>query len=149
MNESTFDCEHFLSLCNDELVTYAEPFVTTQAEKVPGSAYDILANRFDQMSDVHKVYALEICMRLAPEKFVGQAIEFLAHTDSAVCCTASRLLEAVSPELVSDNLIKRISETPVVELFATHVRTGERVRIGTNKEFIRTLLGRLRQQAAD
>lgn len=149
MSEFTFDCEHFLSLSDSEVVKYAEPFVTTQADKVPDSAYEILAGKFDQMSDVQTVYALEICMRIAPQEFVSQTVEFLSHPDSSVCCTASRLIETVPPESVSRSLVKRIAETPVVKLFTSHVRTGERVQIGTNEEFIRTLLGKFKHQTAD
>jgi len=114
---------------------------------VPNSAYEVLAGILDQMSDVQTVYALELCMRLEPEKFASQVVEFLSHGESAVCCTASRLLESLSPELVSTDLVERISKTPLVALFTTHVRTGERMQIGTNEEFIRKLRDRFNQTA--
>ena len=147
MSEIIFDGEHFLSLSDDEVIKYAEPFVTTQADMVPDSAYEFLAGRLDQMSDVQTVYALELCMRLAPEDFASEAVKFLSHGDSAVCCTASRLLESLSPESVSNELVEQISKTPLVALFATRVQTGERTQIGTNEEFISKLLHRFNQSA--
>lgn len=144
MSGFIFDCEHFLSLSDGEVIKYAEPFVTTQADMVPDSAYEVLAGKFDQMSEIQTVYALEICMRISPQEFVSKTAEFLSHSDSSVCCTASRLIETVPPESVSRLLVKRIAATPVVNLFASHVRTGERLQIGTNEKFIRALLDKFK-----
>jgi len=144
MSKDTFDCDHFLSLSNGELIDYTEPFVTTQADKVPCSVYETLANKLDELSDTHVVYALEICMRIAPQEFASQAVEFLSHSDPSVNCTAYRVIESLPPEFVSSALVKRIAETPVVDLITSHVRTGERVKIGTNEEVVRELLDKFK-----
>ena len=142
MSKSIFSCEHFLALDGDELIDYAEPFVTTQVDKVPDSVYETLLDRLGGLGDIHTVYTLEICMRIDPKNFVSHAIEFLSHSDSSVCCTACRLIESLPKEFIADDLVKKIAETPIVDLFSLHIRSGERIRIGTNEEFIRTLVTR-------
>jgi hypothetical protein len=144
MSEVLFSCERFLSLDDDKLVRYAEPFVTTQADSVPKSAYELLVSKLDDLGDIHTVYALEICMRIDPQDVVGHVVRFLSHPSSSVCCTACRLIETLPPRSVSADLVRRIAETPIVDLFTSHFRSGERVRVGTNEEFIRVLVARFR-----
>jgi hypothetical protein len=143
MNESkVFSHDRFLSLAGCELVKYAEPFLTTQAEAIPGSVYETLQSQLADMDEEHAVYALEICMRLKPSEFVSRAVTFLSHTDAAVCSTAYRLINSLPPNLIPADLVEKIAATPTVALFAPDVRSGERIRIGTNEEFIRDLVSR-------
>ena len=125
----SFDCERFLSLGGSELVAYAEPFVNTRMVNAPESAYDILAPRLGRLDEEHTVYALEICMAIKPSEFVSVVIGFLSNTSSAVCCTAFRVLEWWgSADFITPELVRKIAETPVVDLITRNVRTGEHSR---------------------
>jgi hypothetical protein len=139
-DQSLFSLDRFLSLSGPDLFQYAEPFVSTETALVPESVYDPLRSMLTEMDDRHLVYALEICMLLKPQEFASRAADFLSHVDSAVCCAACRALEHLDADAMTPELVKRITETPIVDLFSVHVRTGERVRVGSNKEFIRHLL---------
>lgn len=142
MNGSTFSFDDFLSLNGAELVAYAEPFVTSQKDHVPIAVYEVLANKLGELSDIHTVYALELCMQIDPQEFVSHAIGFLSHPNPSVCCTASRLIEALPTESLTSDLVARIADTPVVELTTLHVRTGKPIQVGTNKNFIDRLLAK-------
>jgi len=143
MNESeSFSYERFMSLAGSTLVSYAEPFVNTRTEAIPKSAYDLLVSNLSRLDEEHTVYALEICMALKPNEFADMVVGFLANANSSVSCTAYNLLKRIPPELRSADLLSSISSTPVVDLFASDVHTGNRIRIGTNKEFIRDLVAK-------
>ena len=137
MNESAFfSCERFLSLTGGELVNYVEPFVTIQSDAIPESVYDSLQPRLAVLDNEHTVYALEICMLLKPRAFISRVVGFLSHDDSSVCSTAYRLIKTIHPSLMSADLVAEVADTPTVDLFASDVRSGNRIRIGTNEEFI-------------
>jgi len=141
MNESTFfSYERFLSLAGGELVNYVEPFVTTQSEAIPESVYDSLQPGLALLDNEHTVYALEICMLLKPRDFISRVVGFLSHNDSSVCCTAYRLIKSTQPSLIPADLVVEVADTPTVDLFASDVRSGNRIRIGTNEEFIHDLV---------
>ena len=141
MKESeSFSYERFMSLAGSALVSYAEPFVNTRLGTIPESVYDLLVTDLTRMDNEHTVYALEICMALKSSAFASIVVGFLAHADSAVSCTAYRLLKRIPPNLIPADLLSKIAATPVVDLFSADVRTGNRIRIGTNNEFIRDLV---------
>src|SRR5262245_7989826 len=141
MNESdSFSYERFMSLAGSALVAYSEPFVNTRMHTIPESIYDLLAPNLTRLDEEHVVYALEICMALRPNEFASVVVGFLAHADSAVSCAACRLLKRIPPNLMPAHLVREIATTPVVDLFTRDVRTGNRIRIGTNNEFIRDLV---------
>src|SRR4051812_6761373 len=98
MNDSTlFSPDCFLSLSGSELVSYVEPFVNSQLQSIPESAYDVLQAALDGLDEAHTVYALEICMYLKPSNFISRSVEFLSCTDAAVCCAACRSIERFPP----------------------------------------------------
>ena len=138
-----FNTDRFLSLRDSELVEYVEPFVNTQTQAITESAYDVLAAALDGLDDAHIVYALEICMLLKPSEFANRAVMFLSHTAASVCCAAYNSINRLPPSLMPEDLVQRIAATPIVDLFATDLRSAERIRIGTNEEFIRDLLAKL------
>jgi hypothetical protein len=141
MNESTaFNYDRFLSLAGCELVDYVEPFLTTKTNAIPESVYDPLQARLTGLDEYHAVYALEICMLLKPREFISHVVGFLSHHDSSVCCTAYRLIKAIQPTLMPTSLVAKIAATPTVDLFTSDLRSGDRIRIGTNEEFIRDLV---------
>lgn len=141
MNESTcFSYDRFLSLAGSELVNYVEPFVTTQADEIPESVYDRLQSGLAGLDEQHTVYALEIGTQLKPGEFVGRVVGFLAHPDSSVCSTAYRLIKSTPPNLLTGSVVEEIAATPTVDLFTSDVRSGSRIRIGTNEEFLRDLV---------
>jgi len=143
MNESaSFDCDRFLSLGGSELVGYVEPFVNIRIDAIPESAYGVLQAALDGLDEVHTVYALEICMLLKPSEFAHQAAAFLSHTDAAVCCAACNSMNRLPPSLMPADLVQKIAATPTVDLFTTDLHSGERIRIGTNEEFIRDLVAK-------
>jgi hypothetical protein len=139
---SPFLLDRFLSLSGPELRDYAEPFVNTHKDAIRESVYEPLQSKLRDLDEEHTVYALEICMLLKPDQFASRAVQFLSHSDSAVCCTAFRIIERLPSSFIRDHLGEQISGTPVVDLFSTHVRTGDRVRVGTNEEFIRELVAK-------
>jgi len=142
MNESEFfSYERFVSFSGSTLLSYSEPFVNTGRHTVPENVYDLLVADFPRLDEEHTVYALELCMAMKPSEFASIVVGFLAHADAAVSCTAYRLLKRIPPNLMSADLLGKIASTPVVDLFAPDVCDGNRVRIGTNKEFIRDLVG--------
>jgi hypothetical protein len=141
MNDSAlFSYDHFLSLGGSELVNYVEPFVNTEMRAVPKSVYDPLHTALETFDEVHTVYALELCMLLKPTEFVNRAADFLSRPDASVCSTACRIIKRLSPNSMPTGLMKKIAATPITDLFATNVRTGERIRVGTNEAFIRDLV---------
>jgi hypothetical protein len=141
MNElETFSYERFMSLPGSTVWSYAEPFVNTRMDAIPDSVYDLLVPSLSKLDEAHTVYALEICMALRPSEFAGVVVGFLAHTNSAISCTAFRLLKKIPPTLMPTDLATKIATTPIVDVFTHDVRTGNRIRIGTNKEFIRELV---------
>lgn len=141
MNQSeSFSYERFMSLAGSTLVSYAEPFVNTGTHAIPESAYDLLVSNLTRLDEEHTVYALEICMTMKPNEFASIVVGFLANAHCSVSCTAYNLLKRISPELMPADLRSRIAATPVVDLFTSDVHTGNRIRIGTNKEFIRDLV---------
>ena len=141
MNESeTFSYEQFMSLPGSTVWSYAEPFVNTKMDAIPESAYDPLVSNLSKLDEAHTVYALEICMALKPIEFASIAVGYLASADSSVSCTACRVLKKIPPSLMSVDVARKIAATPVVDLFTHDVRTGDRIRIGTNQEFIRDLV---------
>lgn len=141
MNESgVLSHDRFLSLAGSELVEYVEPFVNVQMEAIPEVVYEPLQSRLANMDDEHALYALEICMLLKPSEFVGRAITFLSHPNAAVCCTAYRLINGVPTTLMPSDLAAKVAATPTVDLFAADVRSGDRIRIGTNERFIREIV---------
>ncbi len=146
MNESeSFSYERFMSLAGSALVSYAEPFVNTRMHAIPESVYDLLVPNLTSLDEEHTVYALEICIALKPSEFANLAVEFLAHSDAAVSSTACRVLQRVPPNLMPADLVRKIASTPIVDLFTRDVRSGNRIRIGTNKEFIRDLVATFTQ----
>jgi hypothetical protein len=141
MNVSaSFSCDRFLSLAGSELVSYVEPFVTTQSAAIPESVYESLQPKLPVLDNEHTVYALEICMMLKPSVFISHVVGFLSHNDSSVCCAAYRLIKSTKPSLMPADLAAAIAKTPTVDLFASDVRSGNRIRIGTNEGFIRDLV---------
>jgi len=137
-----FSYDRFLSLVGSALVSYTEPFVNTGKYAISESVYDLLMSNLPRMDEEHIVYALELCMVLKSSEFAYIVAEFLSHVESAVSCTAYRLLKLIHPNLMPADLSKKIAATPVVDLFTHDVRDGKRIQIGTNKEFIRDLVAR-------
>ena len=136
----SFSYERFMSLSGSSLVSYAEPFVNTRTHAIPESVFDLLMSNLTRLDEAHTIYALEICMALKPSEFISVVVGFLANANASISCTAYRLLSKTPPELISADLRSRIAATPVVDLFTSDVRTGTRIRIGTNEEFIRDLV---------
>ena len=137
-----FCLDEFLALSGAELRDYTEPFVNENREALPESLYEPLQSKLAVLDEEHIVYAIEISMLLRPKEFAGCAVQFLSHSDSAVCCTAFRTIERLPAAYITNELLEQIRATPVTNLFTTHVRTGERVEIGTNEMFIRDLLAK-------
>lgn len=137
-----FDCDRFLSLGGSELVAYVEPFVNGQAPAIPESVYHMLEGVIDRLDEEHTVYALEICMSLKPFEFVRRAVAFLSHPDAGVCCAACNSINRLSPTLMPEEVVHRIASTSIIDLFTTDLHSGERIRIGTNEEFIRGIVAR-------
>ena len=106
---------------------------------IPKSVYGPLQSRLTDLNERHLVYALEICMFLNPQDFVSRVVDFLSHSDASVCCAACNLISSVAETLVTEELAEKIADTPVVDLFTADVRSGKRIQIGTNEEFIREL----------
>jgi len=143
MNEpEAFSYERFMSLVGSALVSYAEPFVNTSTHAIPEFVYDLLVSDLVRLDEEHTVYALEIGMAMKPNEFARIVVGFLANPHSSVSCTAYNLLKRIAPDLMPADLPSTIAVTPVVDLFASDVHTGSRIRIGTNKEFIRDLVAR-------
>lgn len=137
-----FSLDQFLSLEESELVEYAEPFVNVPSSEIPQDVYGPLCSELASMNERHVVYALEIGMRLNPLDFVYCAVSYLSHTDAAVCCSACRAIEFLSPDSMPRDVVAKIAATPIEDLFANDLRTNERIRIGTNAVFIRDLVAK-------
>jgi hypothetical protein len=88
-------------------------------------------------------------MRLNASEFVHRAITFLSHTDAAVCCAAYNSINRLSPTSMPPDVAAKIATTPTVDLFAPDIRSGERIRIGTNEEFIRDLVTKFTPKAGE
>ncbi|WP_146512637.1 hypothetical protein [Thalassoglobus neptunius] len=140
---SQFCVDKFLALSGAELHEYSEPFVNELHDAIPEAVYESLQSKLQDLDEEHTIYALELNMLLKPNEFVGFAIPYLSHSDSAVCCTAYRTIERQPTSLITNDLCNQIRATPIVDLFSTHVRTGEKVLVGTNEEFIRNLLAKI------
>jgi hypothetical protein len=138
-----FSLDKFLELSGSEFRKYAEPFVNVLHDTIPKSVYEPLKSKLQELDIEHTVYALEINMLLKPQEFIEFVIPYLSHSDSAVCCTAFRTIERQPTSLMTNDLCNQIRATPIVDLFSTHVRTGEKVLVGTNEEFIRNLLAKI------
>jgi hypothetical protein len=143
---ASFSYDRFLSLTGSELVSYVEPFLTTQSEAIPEAVYDLLQPKFADLDNEHTVYALEICMLLKPSEFVRCAITFLSHPDAAVCCAAYNSINSLPPALMPADLVAKVATTPTVDLFAPDLRSSDRIRIGTNEGFIHDLVAKFAQK---
>jgi len=148
LNEpQTFRVDRFLSLTGQEFINYVEPFVNMQAGLMPQDVYEPLRSELARMDDAHVVYTIEICMRLNPLDFVDDAVNYLSHTDAAVCCAAYNSINSFSSTSMRHDVVAKIAATPIVDLFTNDVRTGEWIRIGTNAVFIRDLLAKFTPKA--
>jgi len=140
MTDARFDCDKFNTLNGCDLVAYVEPYLAAQQDRIPAATYEALESVIDRLDDAHTVYAIEICMLLKPDDFAGRAIEFLSHSDASVCCAAFNSVSRLSRSSLTDELVARIRATPVVDLFGPDLHSNKRIPIGTNAEFIRSLL---------
>jgi hypothetical protein len=138
----SFSYERFISLSGSSLASYTEPFVNTSKHSIPESVFELLFSNLAKLDEEHTVYALEICMALKPSEFASLVVGFLAHPDAAITCTACRLLQTIPPNSMPADLVRKIASTPVVDLFISDFLTGNRIRIGTNKNFIRDLVAK-------
>lgn len=134
-----FELHHFLSLSGQALSDYSAPLLATRSAATFGSVYELLVSKLTMVDEQHLVYALEICMLLKSEEFIEDVVAFLSHTDASVCCTAYRLLANYPHTLLPNDFVRRIAVVPVVELFAPSCRSDEKVRVGTNAEFLHSL----------
>jgi hypothetical protein len=146
MESSDFSFERFMSLSGSDLVIYAEPYVTTEAESIRKEIYSALASSLADMDETHLVYALEICMKLKPKELIQRATAFLAHPDAAVCSTAFRIVEYIPVNEIPTDVVDNFSSIKVVDLFGPNLRTGERICMGTNETLLRMLLEKLGTQ---
>jgi len=146
MESSDFSFERFMSLFGPDLVSYAEPYVTTEVESIPKEIYPALVSSFTDMDETHLVYALEICMRLKPKEFIQRAVAFLAHPSAAVCTTAFRIVEYMPLDEIPTDVVNNLFNIKVVDLFGPNLRSGERICVGTNETLLRTLLEKLDTQ---
>ncbi len=140
MSSNHFEIEHFLSLSGESLIDYVEPFVTTGRFDVPDSVYNQLVATLGKLSDEHTVYALELCKLLKQSDFVEIAIDYLSHASANVCCTACRLIESLPLTMVSKESRRRISNVPIVAIYAINPRNSTLVCTGTNQSFIHLLV---------
>jgi len=143
MSEECFEIQKFLKLKGLELSKYAEPLLANVGCVVSETtALDLLSN-VDQLSTEQLVYALELGMKIAPDKFAKLAIESLSHSDANLCCSAARVLEHMAPEVAPGNLRSEVERVPIVDIYLTHFQTGERFKVGTNGKFLAHLVKKL------
>lgn len=142
IESSTFNYDHFISLAGSDVVKYAEPFVNMRREAIPESVYEQLEAALPNMDELHTVYALEICMILRPQEFVSRAVEFLLHSDAAVCCAAYNSINNLPSALVTADLVAKIAATPVVNLYGPDLHSDKKIPAGTNEAFIRKLVSK-------
>jgi hypothetical protein len=143
MNETkTFDIHSFLTLSGRELMEYAESFLATEAPAMTLPTAEALVASLPSLDEEHLVYALELVMTARPEGFTDQLLTFLTHPRAAVCCTAYRLLSRVPQNSMPADFAKKVATVPIVELFTDDLVTGEKRSVGTNAEFIRSLMSK-------
>lgn len=135
-----FDIRSFLTLSGRELADYTEPFLAVEASAIALPVAEALVVALPSLDEEHLVYALELVMRARPVGFTDHLLKFLTHPQAAVCCTAYRLLSDVSRDSVSADFPKKLAAVPIVDLFTDDVVTGEKRRVGTNAEFLRSLM---------
>jgi hypothetical protein len=150
MNESeVFRLDRLLSLTGGEMVKYVEPFVNERMTAIPELVYEPLQSKLADMDDEHALYALEICMLLKPSEFLLRAITFLSHPDAAVCCAAYNSINGLPQASMPADLVAKVATTPKVDLFAPDLRSGDRIRIGTNEWFIHDLVAKFAQKTSE
>lgn len=139
MTTKPFDVETFFSLGELELGEYVEPYLVDAAATIPEPAYGILLGELYELDIGHKVYALELCMRINPDDFKRRLVTHLSNENSAVCCAAYNLLNKLGTDDINDELSSQLASVKEVSLVTNDVRTGVEIRIGSNRQFIEDL----------
>lgn len=135
-----FDIRSFLTLSGRELTDYVEPFLVVEVPAITLPVAEAIAVALPSLDEEHLVYALELVMRARPKGFTDHLLTFLTHPQAAVCCTAYRLLSDVSPNSGSAEFPKKLAAVPIVDLYTADVVTGEKRHVGTNAEFLQSLM---------
>lgn len=138
-DKDLFNYDRFCSLTGADLINYAEPFVNTRHQAIPNSVYELLRSSLGWLDEAHLVYALEVCMLLKPMDFLAAVVAFLSHQDASVSCTAYRLISKLRAEAIPEYVKEKIAAIPIVDIFGPDLHSGNKTRIGTNQEFIRSL----------
>jgi hypothetical protein len=149
MNQRTFDVEHFLSISNEELVAYIEPFLISEEWKIDDDQARKIEGAFPTLDKFQTVYALELCMRADAVRFIPNAIECLSHRDAEICCAASNSIDRFWSTNCTVDIVALLVSVPEVELFTTHVVTGNIESMGTNEKFVRPLIDRFTREKSN
>jgi hypothetical protein len=106
MSKTTFEFDRFLALQSVDLHDYMEPLIANADLRVPTNSLNDLLDSLGDFDHYHLVYAMILCSRFAPERFVGTLPRYLSHNEMSVRAAATNLLrelrrEFITPELAS------------------------------------------------
>ncbi len=136
------DILRFLALSGRKLADYAEAFLTADVPVIRLPAAEALVAALPSLDEEHLIYALELAMMAGPEGFLDHLLAYLTHPRASVCCTAYRLLSDAPQVLLPADFLRKLAAIPIVELSTDDLITGEKRAVGTNAEFVRSLINK-------
>ena len=134
-----FDFKTYVGLHGLALEEYIGPFLVMPICNETIAVCDALHAGIASLDEEHLVYAIELITPVRP--LAG--VQYLQHVNAAVFLAAFRSIRRISTESVSQEIIHAIESCPRANLFSINPRTGERVEIGSNADFLAELLATL------
>lgn len=129
----------FLTLSPENLRSFAEQCLNVERIDVPQIFADQILAEWTNLTPLQKVYAVEIAMRLAPEKHLCIAIDCLSSSDAELCCAACNAIVQYGPKELPVCIADQLIAIKPVLLNSNHIATGEPVTLGTNMKFVRSV----------
>jgi hypothetical protein len=103
-----FQYDRFISLSDLDLSAYVEPFLGHQTRTVSQGDLQRILSELGKYDESHLVYAIELGADRSPQMFAAHVPPYLAHEHGSVRCAASRFLEHLSDEYVTQELIDSV-----------------------------------------
>jgi hypothetical protein len=138
-----FDYEMFLALAGSDVVAYMERLVNDTTTKISRDDLERMLLDLPMFDEYHLVYALELGIAHAPDIFAPQIPQYLGHGSAAVCSTASRVLNKLPSQYVTQNLIDAVRSIPIDNSLITEPIDGTRHLVGLNTCLVRDVLTKL------
>jgi hypothetical protein len=103
-----FQYERFTSLSDSDVGAYVEPFLYNHAKTVSQADLQRILSELGGYDEPHLVYAIELGADRSPATFAAHVPQYLAHEYGSVRCAASRFLEHLSDEYITQELVDSV-----------------------------------------